>query len=127
MSNIQQNLENNNNLIANITQNVSNITNTVNNLPKWSNTYANATPQDILENKTAVVDGKLLVGTRPNLDSILNVQEDTISNINNITNNLKTTLNNALPTVYNFPYRNKIYWVNKCKHKFDKLPYCARY
>lgn len=93
--NYQQNLENHNNLISNITVTVTNITNTVNNLPLYENTVATAVPNDILEGKTAVVNEQLITGIRPNLNNILNNQQNiinsmttSVSTITNITNTI---------------------------------------
>ena len=84
--NYQQNLENHNNLISNITNVVTDIDNIVQNLPAYKNTYATATPNDILENKTAVVNGVMVTGIRPDLNNILNQQDNIVNSIQNNAN-----------------------------------------
>ena len=96
--NYQQNLENHNNLISNITNVVTDIDNIVQNLPAYKNTYATATPNDILENKTAVVNGVMVTGIRPDLNNILNQQDNIVNSIQNNAN-IITNVTNLIPQV----------------------------
>lgn len=89
--NYKERLDENNGIISNNNIDILNIYNTVNNLPIIENT--NALVEDIMENKTAYINGQKVIGTFT-LANELNAQNSIITNQENKLNQVMNLLNN---------------------------------
>ena len=88
-------LNNHTNQLNQINTNMINITNHISNLPPCFNTnIGNALPEDIIENKIAIVNGQYVTGTKDNLENIITEQEQIISNLYSQINSIYNLYNN---------------------------------